>query len=101
MELSTEARVTLEGKPFIALLIDGEQRGQFTPHEIQMFGMRCIQCGIEAERDAGFLKFMLSMDDSREGLQAAGAMLHGMREHRQQVDPEGFDAAEQQRDEEE
>lgn len=101
MLLSTEALVTAEGKPFVAVYIDGERKGQLTPHEVQMFGMRCIQSGIEAERDAGFLNFMLSIDNSKKGLQYAGAMLHGMREHRQQVDPEGFDAAEQQRDEEE
>jgi len=91
--ISFNAGTTIEGKPFVALLADGEQIGQLTPIEAQEFGIRAIQSGIEAERDAGFFKFMRTMDESPEGLGAAAAMLHGLREHRQQADPDGSDVA--------
>lgn len=86
MELTTDARVTLEGKPFVAVLLDGEQVGQLDPGEAVHLGLRTIQSGIEAERDAGFWSFMLSLDDTRGGVQAAAAMLAGLREHRGQYD---------------
>lgn len=93
MEFTTEGLCTIEGKPFVALLIDGETKGQLTPGEAQQLGLRIIQSAIEAERDAGFLKFMLDMDDSKQGKVMAGGMLQGLREFRQQWDPEGYDAA--------
>lgn len=86
--LTFDARVTLEGKPFIAILVNDDQVGQLSPGEVQTLGLRAIQSGIEAERDAGFFKFMRSMDGSQQGLQAAGAMLAGLRDHRQQFDPQ-------------
>lgn len=86
MELTTDARVTLEGKPFVAVLLDGKQIGQVDPSEAVHMGLRTIQSGIEAERDAGFWAFMLSLDDTPGGLQAAAAMLAGLREHRGQHD---------------
>lgn len=86
MELTTDARVTLEGKPFVAVLLDGEQIGQLDPGEAVHLGLRTIQSGIEAERDAGFWAFMLSLDDTRGGMQAAAAILTGLREHRAQYD---------------
>lgn len=88
MELTFDARCTLEGKPFVAVLVDNEQVGQLDPGEVITLGLRAIQSGIEAERDAAFLTFMLSLDNSKGGLQAAGAMLHGLREHRAQYDAE-------------
>jgi hypothetical protein len=88
MELTFDAGTTIEGKPFVRVLIDDKQVGQLDPIDAQMLGLRAIKSAIEAERDAGFLSFMLSMDDSREGVVMAGAMLHGLRENRQQADPE-------------
>lgn len=93
MELTFDARCTIEGKPFIAILIDGESKGQLDPGEVQQLGLRAIQSGIEAERDAGFFKFMLSMDDTQDGKAMAATLLHGLREQRSQWDPDGSDAA--------
>ena len=86
MELTFDARVTIEGKPFIAVLIDTEQVGQLDPGEAMSLGLRVIQSGIEAERDAGFLNFMLELDDSEDGFRAAATMLDGLRKHRAQFD---------------
>lgn len=87
MELTFDARCTSQGKPFVAIILDGKELGQLDPDTCQQLGLRAIQAGIEAERDAGFFKFMRVLDPSPDGLQAAGAMLHGLREHRAQYDP--------------
>lgn len=86
MELTFDARVTIEGKPFIAVLIDTEQIGQLDPGEAMSLGLRAIQSGIEAERDAGFLSYMLDLDDSEGGVRMAAVMLDGLRKYRAQFD---------------
>lgn len=99
MELTFDARVTIKGKPFVCVIIDGKEVGQLTPLETKHLGLRVLESGIEAERDAGFLKFMLEMDPTSRGLVHAGAMLRGLREHRQQADADGRDVAEEARTE--
>lgn len=88
MELTFDAKCTLKGKPFVHVLIDGEVVGQLTPGEAQVLGARVIASGIEAERDAGFLTYMLTLDNTPSGVPMAAAMLAGLREHRAQFDPQ-------------
>lgn len=63
----------------------GEQRGQLTPGEATQMGLRIIMAAIEAERDAGLLHFTL--ETMNGDYQAAGALLSGVRKHREQWDP--------------
>jgi hypothetical protein len=78
------------GKPFIQMTCAYGDNEVFVskmrPSVATALGLRAIQAAIEAERDAGFVKFVrdgMDMDD-----RAAGMMLSGLREFRQQFDAE-------------
>lgn len=81
---STHGKVTIEGKPFVATYVNDEPFGQLSPKEAIALGIRTISAAIEAERDGGLIRFFKErgMDD-----RAIGALLVGMREHREQYDP--------------
>lgn len=86
---TTDARCTIEGKPFVAVTYtdsDGKvvAEGQLSPAGCLALGIRTIQSAIEAERDAGLVLFFkeAGFEDN-----AIGALLTGMREHRQQWGP--------------
>jgi hypothetical protein len=84
IELQGAARI--DGKPFVILLIDGEQKGQLTPAEAVAHGTRAIQAAIEAERDAGFVEFW--REEMGRSEEETSALILGMREHRSQSDPD-------------
>lgn len=79
-----------DGRPFVQMTsaLDGEPvfACKMAPSVATALGLRAIQSGIEAERDAGFVAFLRSIDADDN---AIGGMLVGLREHREQ-----FDAAE-------
>jgi hypothetical protein len=77
-------QVTIEGKPFVLTSIDEKPFGQLTPQESIALGVRAISAGIEAERDAGMIRFLQSIDFD---IEAINAMLTGLREYREQYDP--------------
>jgi len=81
---STQGQVTIEGKPFVATFVNDKPFGQLEPREAIALGIRTISAAIEAERDAGLIRFFkeADMDD-----QAIGVLLTKMREHREQYDP--------------
>jgi hypothetical protein len=84
--VSTDARATLAGKPFVVVLVNDEEVGQLTPGEAIAMGTRFIQSGIEAERDAGTVAFLTSFEGGMDE-QAIAAFIVAMREHRQQAEP--------------
>ncbi len=68
---------------------------KMAPATMLAMGVRAIQAALEAERDAGLIAYVegefsddvgLPQGDTRIGI--AGAMLDGMRRHREQFDPE-------------
>lgn len=76
------------GKPFIQMTCSLGDNPVFSikmsPDVATALGLRAIQAAIEAERDAGFISYVrngLQLDD-----RAAGVMLSGLRDHRQQFD---------------
>lgn len=75
------------GHPFVIVRWGGEE-GQLTPGDAAQLAFQLLESSIEAERDAGFMKFLRSMDFS---MPEAGAMLKGLRDHRQQHRVDGFD----------
>lgn len=89
---SFEAMVSAStGKPFVQLTCfvgdDPVFATKMSPDLATALGLRAIQSAIEAERDAGFIAFLrdsLGMTDDQQ----IGAMLSGMRDHRQQFDAE-------------
>jgi hypothetical protein len=85
---STHGQVTIEGKPFVVTFVNDEPFGQLSPKEAVALGVRAISAAIEAERDAGLVRFFkerLEMDDV-----ALSAVIAGMREYREQTDlPDG------------
>lgn len=76
-----------DGRPFVQMTctLDGEPvfSCKMAPGLATALGLRAIQSGIEAERDAGFVAFLRSIDADNN---AIGGMLVGLREHRQQFD---------------
>jgi hypothetical protein len=76
------------GKPFVQMTCSIGDKQVFQvnmpPDVVTALGLRALQAGIEAERDAGFVKFL------REGMEmdpvAVGYMLSGLRDYRQQFD---------------
>lgn len=84
--VSTDARATLEGKPFVVVLVNEVEVGQLTPAEAIAMGTRFIQSGIEAERDAGTVAFLTSYGGGMDK-QDVGAFIAAMRDHRQQAEP--------------
>lgn len=76
------------GKPFVQMTCflgnDPVFSIKMSPDVVTALGLRAIQAGIEAERDAGFIRFLRETLDI--GDQGIAAMLSGMREHRQQFD---------------
>lgn len=83
-------------RPSVALKW-GSMEGQLTPEESFRIGLRFLQCAIEAERDTGFLVYMLTKTDISPDL--AAFLLKSMRDTRSSWDPaepvnvEGFEAA--------
>jgi hypothetical protein len=71
-----------ESKPFVIVVVNGEQFGQLTPRDAALMGLRAMEASIEAERDAGFYAYAQEI----LGLtpEEAGHMLAGVREHREQ-----------------
>lgn len=101
----SEGRVASEGiKPFVqtAIVMEGEEKpiliGQVTPGEAVVMGVRIIQTGLEAERDAGLVRYLRSenMPDA-----VIAQLLEGMRRFREQWDLERGDIAAEQPDHEE
>lgn len=86
-----EAQVSArDGRPFVKMtcsLKDGEPvfATQLPPDVVTALGLRAIQAAIEAERDAGFIAFLHSMNVDE---QMVGPMIVGLRDHRQQFDAE-------------
>lgn len=86
--IDIEAGIAADGgHPFVIIRWGGEE-GQLTPGDAAQLGFQLIESGIEAERDAEFMRFLQSMDFS---MAEAGAMLKGLRDHRQQHRVDGFD----------
>lgn len=82
---STQGKVTKEGKAFVETFVNDEPFGQLSPEEAIAMGVRAISAGIEAERDAGLIRFLKAsakLDDD-----AIAVLINGMREHRDQYDP--------------
>jgi hypothetical protein len=82
---STHGQVTKEGKPFVATYVDDRPFGQLSPKEAVALGIRAISAAIEAERDAGLIRFLKS--DGKLDDHAIGILITGMRDHREQYDP--------------
>lgn len=82
--ISTQGMVTTEGKAFVTTFINEEPFGQMSPAEAIAMGTRCIQSAIEAERDAGLIQFLRSIDQDEA---AINAVLLGMRDYRDQAEP--------------
>jgi hypothetical protein len=77
-------------KPFVQMtcyLKDGSPvfATQFRPSVATALGLRAVQAAIEAERDAGLIAFMY--ENGAEDKDVA-MMLTGLRQHREQFDPE-------------
>lgn len=83
---STQGMATKEGKPFVMTFINEEPFGQLTPAEAIAMGTRMIQSAIEAERDAGTISFLRSMDSNISD-EEVFAFIIKMREHREQAEP--------------
>ena len=81
---SSHGMATAEGKPFVATFVNDQPLGQLTPAEAIALGTRAIQSAIEAERDAGLIRFLKK--DGKLDDQAIGVLIVGMREHREQWD---------------
>lgn len=82
---SSQGQVTLEGKPFVATFLNDEPFGQLSPEEAIAMGIRTISSAIEAERDAGLIRFL--KDEGKLDDEAIGVLLVGMRDFREQYDP--------------
>lgn len=85
-----EAQVSArDGRPFVKMTcsLDGEPvfAAQFPPAVVTALGLRAVQSAIEAERDAGFIAFLHEIGAPADKI---GAMLVGLREHREQFDSE-------------
>jgi hypothetical protein len=84
-----EAQVSArDGRPFVKMtctLADGTPvfAAQFLPSVVTALGLRAIQSAIEAERDAGLIAFLQSLEMPGE---AVNGMLVGLRDHREQFD---------------
>ncbi len=76
-----------DGRPFVQMTcaLDGEPvfAVKMAPGDVTALGLRAIQSAIEAERDAGFIKFLRSIGAGDAELVS---MLNGLRENRQQFD---------------
>lgn len=81
---STQGMVTTEGKAFVGTFINDQAFGQMSPAEAIAMGTRCIQSAIEAERDAGLIKFLKSLGT---GAAEINALIVGMRDYRDQAEP--------------
>lgn len=83
---------THEGKPFVHIFVDGKPYGQLSPREILALGIRAIQSGQEAERDAALVKAIIAMSDDlptdEAKQEAAASMLITIRRFREQAVPE-------------
>lgn len=82
---SAQGQVTKAGKPFVATFINEKPFGHLAPAEAIALGTRIIQAAIEAECDAGLIRFLkaeLDFDDA-----AVSLLLIGMRNYREQYDP--------------
>jgi hypothetical protein len=79
-----------DGRPFVQMTstVGGVPvfSCKMAPSVVTALGLRAVQSGIEAERDAGFVAFLRSIDADDS---AIGGLLDGLREYRKQ-----FDAAE-------
>jgi hypothetical protein len=82
--ISTHGMVTAEGKAFVTTYVDEVPFGRMTPAEAIAMGTRCIQSAIEAERDAGLIRFLKSLGT---GEQEINALIRGMRDYRDQAEP--------------
>jgi 20S proteasome alpha/beta subunit len=80
----TQGMVTVEGKAFVTTFVNEQPFGQMSPAEAIAMGTRCIQSAIEAERDAGLIKFLKSLGT---GEQEVNALIVGMRDYRNQAGP--------------
>lgn len=88
-----QGAVNRNGKPFVLTSIDGEPFGQLTPAEAINHGVRAIQAGIEAERDAATFAAMTKFardpaDSDEEAARFAAGVIAAIRDHRGQVDPD-------------
>lgn len=76
-----------DGRPFVKMtsMLDGVPvfSTKMSPAVATALGLRAVQAAIEAERDAGFVAFLRSIDIEEGG---AAQMLHGLRLHREQFD---------------
>src|SRR3954447_3112035 len=79
-----------DGRPFIQMTCAvGDElvfSTKMSPSVATALGLRAIQASIEAERDAGFISFL--REDMGVEDKLVGAMLSGLRDHRQQFDAE-------------
>lgn len=81
---STQGMVTIEGKAFVGTFVNDEPFGQLSPAEAIAMGTRCIQSAIEAERDAGLIRFLKSLGT---GAAEINGLIAGMRDYRNQAEP--------------
>jgi hypothetical protein len=82
--ISTHGMVTKDGKAFVTTYVDEVPFGQMTPAEAIAMGTRCIQSAIEAERDAGMVGYLKSLQYGDEEI---SRVISGMRDHREQAEP--------------
>jgi len=71
-------------KPRVWVTLPDVREGVYTPEEAQQIGMRFIQAGIEAERDAGTMEYLTGYQGMSE--EVAREHIHGMASHREQYE---------------
>jgi hypothetical protein len=87
-DITFEAQVSArDGRPFVKMTcsIDGQPvfATQLRPSMATALGLRGVQAAIEAERDAGLIAFLRTLDI---GDDQVNGLLIGLRDHRQQFD---------------
>lgn len=83
--IECHGQVRIDGKPFVLTRVGGRDFGQLTPRDAISMGTRFIMAAIEAERDAGVLRWMI---DEGKSSAEIGKFLTEMRAHRDSADPD-------------
>ena len=80
-----------DGRPFVQMTCELDGAPVFavnlSPARCTALGLRALQAAIEAERDAGLIAFLRTIGGEDDAAMIA-AMLVGLREHREQFDPD-------------
>lgn len=78
-------QVRIDGKPFVKTSVNGKDFGQLSPRDAMNMGTRFIMAAIEAERDAGIVRWMLDDGKTEDEI---GRFLTELRSHRDSADPD-------------